>query len=416
MSSSDDSDVLQSIGGDIKQSFVAVTVETFLVAIYSVLVYKTGRLLIGKHRTRASMCTTLAVFVMFGMALSLWMIDIHNVVSELEVTLLSTSADSLEDRYSAATSQVLFLASVEDIMYAYMTNIGDGIIIWRVYAFWSQPQERLVLIIPLAFLLGSLAMSMSITYCATRLGADIVLGAFTHPAFCRNIQTASYSMTLATTGVATLLISYKAWEYRRIHFEAFGRLSRPTRAQRVMAMLIESGVLYMLFFLVQVIGSIGSVNARIDRHPAVSFGFTVYDFMTSLIVGMYPTAVVILVHSKHAFLKPGSTQGLSSFTGDTAWHRDLGGSAPGAGAGDGIGVVFKNGASRTGSGSGTYLGSADEARPGGAVVDVDLYEMARRGSEGSLSVGGRGKPGVLDSVGGSGGGRKTGGEVSMLEM
>jgi hypothetical protein len=50
-----------------------------------------------------------------------------------------------------------------------------------------------------------------LTYCAARLGADIVLGEYQHPAFCRNIQTASYSMTLATTAVATVLIAYKAW-------------------------------------------------------------------------------------------------------------------------------------------------------------------------------------------------------------
>ncbi|KAI0668145.1 hypothetical protein C8Q78DRAFT_980296 [Trametes maxima] len=420
MSSSDDSDILQSIGGDIKRSFVAVIVETFLVAIYSVLALKTGRLVIRKNRTMVSVCTTLAVFVMFCMALSLWMIDIHNVVSELEVTLLSTSADSLEDRYSAATSQVLFLASVEDILYAYMMRISTdlaihghfltslyGIIIWRVYAFWSQGRERLILIIPLAFLLGSLAMSMSITYCATRLGADIVLGTFTHPAFCRNIQTASYSMTLATTGVATLLISYKAWQYRRIHFEAFGKLSRPTRVQRIMVMLIESGVLYMLFFLVQVVSSIASVNASIDRHPAISFGFTVYQFMTSLIVGMYPTVIVILMHSKHAFLRPGTTHGATSYTGDTRWHRDLDSSTRGVGSGfvsKGVG----SGSSSHGTGSATVAGAcrtylnSTHARPTRPTAVVDLYEMAHRGSAGSLSAGsagGHGKPRMSDVEG-----------------
>ena len=55
------------------------------------------------------------------------------------------------------------------------------------------------------------ATSMMLTYCATRLGADIELGTYQHPAFCRNIQTASYSMTLTTTAVATALIAYKSW-------------------------------------------------------------------------------------------------------------------------------------------------------------------------------------------------------------
>lgn len=50
-----------------------------------------------------------------------------------------------------------------------------------------------------------------LTYCAARLGADITLGTYQHPAFCRNIQTASYSTTLATTTVTTVLLAYKTW-------------------------------------------------------------------------------------------------------------------------------------------------------------------------------------------------------------
>ncbi len=61
---------------------------------------------------------------MFGMALSLWMIDIHNVIIEIQLTLLSTTADSLDDAYGVAVSQVLRLASVEDVLYAYMVGLS----------------------------------------------------------------------------------------------------------------------------------------------------------------------------------------------------------------------------------------------------------------------------------------------------
>ena len=55
------------------------------------------------------------------------------------------------------------------------------------------------------------ATSLMLTYCAVHSGDGIVLGSFQNPPFCRNIQTASYSMTLATTAVATALIAYKTW-------------------------------------------------------------------------------------------------------------------------------------------------------------------------------------------------------------
>lgn len=303
MSASTDAVIWQSIGHDLIQTIVAVTVETFLIAVYSVLVAKTTCLLLVRHRTRASLYTCCSVLVMFVLAIALWIIDVHNLVTEVKMTLLSTSGDALSDDYAAAVSSILRLASVEDTLYSYMTIIGDGIIIWRVYAFWCNGRDRYALLIPLAFLLGSITTSVMLTYCGARLGADIELGTYQHPAFCRNIQTASYSMTLVTTTVATILITLKTWQYRRTYLAAFGTLGPRTRTLGVMIMLIESGVLYMLFFASQIIISVGSVNARIEQNATLTFASTIEEYISSLIVGLYPTVVVILVHSKHSVLK-----------------------------------------------------------------------------------------------------------------
>ncbi|KAI0764632.1 hypothetical protein C8Q74DRAFT_987175 [Fomes fomentarius] len=351
MSSADDATISRSIGQDIIQSFVAVVVETFVIAIYSVLVLKAGRLLLRKNHTRVSSRTCLAVFVMFGLALSLWMIDIHNVIAEVQMTLLSTSKDPLEERYVAAMSDILRLASVEDILYAYMTVIGDGIIIWRVYAFWSTGWEKFVLLIPITFLLGSISTSMMLTYCAARLGSDIVLGTYQDPAFCRDIQTASYAVTLATTAVATLLISYKTWQYRQTYLNAFGKSPR-TRTQRIMLLFVESGILYLLFFVVQVVMSLDSVNTKVRQSALLTFAFTVYQFISSLIVGMYPTVIVLLVNSKHSVLQPSITQ--SSGTEHSYTNAD-------------------------GISHSTYIhttSSATAAPAHTALTTVDLYEMA----------------------------------------
>lgn len=60
---------------------------------------------------------------MYILALALWIIDIRNTVTEPRLTLLSTSTDSLADRYSAAISNVLRLAAVEDLLYNYMVSV-----------------------------------------------------------------------------------------------------------------------------------------------------------------------------------------------------------------------------------------------------------------------------------------------------
>ena len=163
MASSSDEAVLQTIGHDFIQTFVSVTVETFItgisspkrcsaratlitlpyLAIYSVLVFKASQFLLyayhynapvpdvefiwidfyrRKNRTIVSVYTCIAVFTMYIMALALWMIDIHNLITEVQMTLLSTSDDSLSDDYSAALSSILRLSSVEDVVYAYMVR------------------------------------------------------------------------------------------------------------------------------------------------------------------------------------------------------------------------------------------------------------------------------------------------------
>ncbi|KAI0643438.1 hypothetical protein C8Q79DRAFT_1012718 [Trametes meyenii] len=302
MSSTGDAAVLKTVGHDFIRSFVAITVQTFVLGIYAVLVYISGRLLLEKRRAKVSYWTLGAVLLMFFMAFTLWIIDIHNVVLEVQTILLRNPTESLEDRYTRAVDELRPMAYAIDILYAFLTNVGDSVIVWRVYVFWSMSRMKAIVLLPLACLLGSITTSFLVTYCATHVGADIEIGAFRNPPFCRRIQTASYIMTLVTTAVATALIAYKAWEHQRRHKEAFGQLSTQTRTQKVMLMIIESGVLYMLFFLWQVISSL---KPSLNNNPSVSFGLTVYNFCTSLIVGIYPTIIVILAHSKHSMLWSG---------------------------------------------------------------------------------------------------------------
>ena len=108
------------------------------------LVLKTGRLLLcafsfefeygqltlgdfrrQKSQTRAkvSVYTCTAVFLMFIMAIALWIIDVHKLITEVKMTLLSASNGSLSGDYAAALSSIQRLASVEDILYSYLVRL-----------------------------------------------------------------------------------------------------------------------------------------------------------------------------------------------------------------------------------------------------------------------------------------------------
>lgn len=109
--------------------------------------------------------------------MSMVIIDINNAIRKITMTLLPTTPTSLAERY-AATNSLPY--SVENALYAYMVNsvprcefgtvtdrwsrlqlnLGDIVIIWRAWAFWSNGKERWVMVVPCALLLGSLGRSL----------------------------------------------------------------------------------------------------------------------------------------------------------------------------------------------------------------------------------------------------------------
>ncbi|KAF5379131.1 hypothetical protein D9615_005857 [Tricholomella constricta] len=257
--------------------------------------------------------TTLAIVtVMFIMAVILWILDIVNFITEATRTLIHNPDTPLDVKLADAHHTIFGRLVVTDLFYSYMCLLGDSVIIWRVYAFYGHGKQRWILALPWAMLGGSFISSMLLTYCGARLGAEIVNGSFQKPLFCKGVQTASYSMGFATTTVATVLIAIKTWEYRRTIKPMVNSTNANgvSRVEKVMTLLVESGVLYLLFFLVQVIGNIPGVEAK----NASSFAFLVYSYSTSVIVGLYPTIIVVLAHSQHAVLDTAAATQIST------WH------------------------------------------------------------------------------------------------
>lgn len=171
MSTLDDSTslLLEMIGTDVLRSFVSIVIESFGVgrltfiilpmlcwltsmaqhaAIYTVLFIKATTILLyvisyvrflttphvnrcalnsQKRRRRSKINATMLfiILALYIMRLTLWIIDIHNVVTELDITLLSSrSPESLDERYARMSKMQLRLGLVEDVLYAYMVRLS----------------------------------------------------------------------------------------------------------------------------------------------------------------------------------------------------------------------------------------------------------------------------------------------------
>ncbi|KAJ6588716.1 hypothetical protein B0H19DRAFT_216713 [Mycena capillaripes] len=328
----DEIKTLRAIGHDVVRGFVAITNETVWLTVYAVLVLKASYVLLGKdkRRQRSSLLTFLAILTMFLIAVVLWALDLANFIMEAKLTLIVDPDLPLSTRLANARSFMFPLIAAIDALYAYMSLLGDAIILWRVWNLKGYYRPW-VFVFPLALLLGSLISTLMLTYCVAEVGSDIVIGVFEKPAFCRNVQLVTYSTAFATTTVATILIGMTVWNYRksigpmlRDSFLESGSKPRRSQAETILLLLLESGLLYFLFFAIQLIAAIPRVHSWISARTDLSFALLMYSYCSSVIVGIYPTAVIALAHSRGVLDQAAAAASVTASTLRTPTSRQSG--------------------------------------------------------------------------------------------
>ncbi|KAJ7778337.1 hypothetical protein B0H16DRAFT_884332 [Mycena metata] len=313
---------LRAIGLDLVQGFVAILNETILLTIYGAVMLKASFVFFGRGRwrKRSSLLTMLALLFMFTISITLWCLDMANFIMEMKLSFISDPDLPLDARFDNALKFIFPLIAAVDALYSYMSLVGDGIIIWRVWNLKSYYRPW-VIFIPLAFLLGSLVSTLMLTYCVATVGSDIVTGTFQKPPFCKGVQIATYATALATTTTATLLIGLTTYSFRSAIKPMLGKTvvtiggttrRRKSPVESLLLLLVESGVLYFLFFAVQLISATPTVHDWIESKPGLSFAFAMFSYCSSVLVGLYPTTIVVLAHMKSGILDDAAATGVTS--------------------------------------------------------------------------------------------------------
>ncbi|KAJ7900515.1 hypothetical protein B0H13DRAFT_2336535 [Mycena leptocephala] len=225
-----------------------------------------------------------------------------NFIMEAKITLIANTEDPIDSKLHKASTFIFRLEAAQDVLYAYMSVLGDAIIIHRVWKLQAFSGYLWVLFVPCALLFGSLVASFLLTYC-------IVEGNFQNP-LCMDVQTITYVMPSANTAFATILIGWTTWKYRKSITPMFinddsakgNKKTRRTQCERILVLLLESGILYFIFFAIQVVAASPPVQALIWSLPGLAFALKMYAYSSSVIVGMYPTILIVLAHSKHNVL------------------------------------------------------------------------------------------------------------------
>jgi len=166
--------------------------------------------------------------------------------------------------------------------------LTDGVVIWRAWVLCPE-QSKFVLVFPIVLLAINTLVYMAVV--ATRVGLMLTaVGTPIHGALAHTIDVAQMTnsvLSLFTNILGTLTISNKAWKYRKSLMNADVGSQMTTPATRVLGLLIESGVLYIL------IGVIAVVSLLIPLTLG-KLGTIVMPVAVQL-AGMYPIIVLLLV-------------------------------------------------------------------------------------------------------------------------
>ncbi|KAJ7898147.1 hypothetical protein B0H13DRAFT_2032238 [Mycena leptocephala] len=314
---------LNEIGHDIVQAFTAIVCETLLLTIYGVFVFKSLLLVRYNVKQRASgYLLPMTILIMFVMAIVLWTLDLANLIMEAKITLIENSDNPIDAKLHKALAFVFHLEGVQNLLYAYMTLLGDAIIIHRVWKLQAFSDRAWALLVPCAILFGSLVATVMLTVCITELGPNIQEEKFKNDV-CTNVQIITFVMPSANTAIATGLIGLTAWKYRKSIAPMFrdnvsivdgsANKAKRTQIERILVLLLESGILYFLFFVTQIVLASPPVHARVESVPGLVFALKIYTYSTSVIVGLYPTILIVLARSKHNVLdKAAASSGVTS--------------------------------------------------------------------------------------------------------
>lgn len=209
---------------------------------------------------------------MYSIATIHWSLSVANTILVFKDDFLSSSLDV--NLYLPVFSSIILINYV----------LTDGVVVWRAWVLCSE--SRRALKIPVA-LLFCLAITVTVTI-ALRIQLTL-LPIDQEPLLSLALnasQMANLIISLLTNISATIIISMKAWRFRRDITQDFAR--KQTNGNKVMGMIVESGILYCF-------SGITVLLASLIRLEIGTLG-DIYTPVNFQIAGIYPIVVILLVN------------------------------------------------------------------------------------------------------------------------
>ncbi|KAJ3989531.1 hypothetical protein F5890DRAFT_1451684 [Lentinula detonsa] len=238
---------------------------------------------------------------MFLMSTIHWTASIVTLIRIIQVWFLALDPDAQKPPNFLPLFNVLILVNF---------FLSDGVVVWRAWVLCSVDGTKILMMC--LFMLGLVFVSVIATI-AFRI--TLMVSGVVHPGsdplavrFTQAInvtQVATLVLSLSTNLLATFLISLKAWKSRiEIRNILNSSTDRQSRAGKIFALLIETGVMYSVSCLMVLVSSL---------IPLKGLDGTVGDLYTPLsaqLAGIYPIVVLLLI--SHSYTLDRTVRAFSS--------------------------------------------------------------------------------------------------------
>ncbi|KAF7357721.1 hypothetical protein MVEN_00818000 [Mycena venus] len=282
---------ISSSGHKVMYLSIGLVVQTFFFGMYTILNFMSIRMLLQRGlKTKVHKILFSITTFMYLLSAAFWAYSIAYTVGRME-SFIKIAANEWD--FSTRVDAVLKWSPLFNAIIFINYVLSDGIVVWRAWVICMRSHRRFMCI-PIFFLgLTTISVLLTIAFRIANFDHDIMP------------HLADYLNFTQVTAVATSLISNLSsmsivgatlWRHWRTIHAAFPEKKRPTRANRTMIVIVESGVLYSLSTITLVLFS------AIPSHlPSGSTFGDLYTPINVQIAGAYPSIVLLLV-SAHGSL------------------------------------------------------------------------------------------------------------------
>ncbi|KAK1222918.1 hypothetical protein PQX77_014195 [Marasmius sp. AFHP31] len=205
-------------------------------------------------------------------------------VMSLQNLLIKDVRVPIRAKNAAFIAKYRTVGVVGQVLFPIVVVIGDSIVIWRAWALSAGNKK--IMFVPVLLQLALTGTSFAWIGCFVDAGMPTEI-----PETCYKINTATYILTMLTNIAGTSVIGYTTWCYRKAISKYLNSCRHQTRAEKVLVLLVESGVLYTSLWIIQRAVLVAPANSTVVDQTFRQIS----SVAVAQLVGMYPTAIIVLV-------------------------------------------------------------------------------------------------------------------------